>query len=145
MTQSHRRTFFQYINYYLSQKDYGEILREIWIFTEAQSYYANVSSNTMLQWFKKADKQYLMNEGEREILEEMSGEITVYRGSNKNEYYNALSWSTDIDVARKFAHRFNDDGTIFSAKINKTDILAYFEAEEVVVNYKKIKDIEIIE
>ena len=88
----------------------------------------------------------MMNEGEREILEEMSEEITVYRGSKEDEYYNALSWTTNIYVARKFAHRFNDDGTIFSAKINKTDILAYFEAEEeVVVNYKRIKDVEIIE
>ena len=144
VTQSHRRTFFQYINSYLSQKDYGEILREIWIFTEAQSYDVNVSLNTM-QWFKKADKQYLMNEGEREILEEMSEEITVYRGSKEDEYYNALSWTTDIDVARKFAHRFTDNGTVYSTKIKKADILAYFEAEEeVVVNYKRIKDVEII-
>ena len=100
----------------------------------------------MLQWFKKADKQYLMNEQEREILGEMSGEITIYRGSNEDEYYDDLSWTTNIDIARKFSRRFNDDGTVFSAKINKADILAYFDAEEeVVVNYKKLKDIEIIE
>ena len=146
ITQSHRRTFFQYINSYLSQEDYGILLREIWIHTEGQSYDVNVTLNTMLQWFKKADKQYLMNEQEREILGEMSGEITIYRGSNEDEYYDALSWTTNIDIARKFSRRFNDDGTVFSAKINKADILAYFDAEEeVVVNYKKLKDIEIIE
>lgn len=72
-------------------------------------------------------------------------EINVYRGSKEDEYYNALSWTTDIDVARKFAHRFTDNGTVYSTKIKKADILAYFEAEEeVVVNYKRIKDVEII-
>lgn len=146
VTQSHRRTFFQYINSYLSQEDYGILLREIWIHTEGQSYDVNVTLNTMLQWFKKANKQYLMNEQEREILGEMSDNVQIYRGTAKDGERKALSWTVSKKIAREFSQRFYSDGHIYSAIISKNDILAYFEAEqEVIVNYKNLRNIKTIE
>ena len=54
-------------------------------------------------------------------------------GESREDSYNAenvyaLSWSLDYDKANWFAHRFDEDGTVYRARIDKKNILAFFGA-----------------
>ena len=143
MRDADKRTFFMYIKDYLSNEDFSKLLKEIWICTESPNFDINVKITEMKQWFKKADKKILMDEDDWEIFDKMPDEVTIYRGITSDEYYKALSWTTNKKQAEFFATRYDSDGTIFTAKINKKDILAAFESEsEVIVDYDKIYDIE---
>ena len=47
---------------------------------------------------------------------------TIYRGQDKKEH-TYISWTTNIDVAKKFANRFSKDiGVILETKVKKEDI-----------------------
>lgn len=56
----------------------------------------------------------------------------------------ALSWTLSRETAEWFAHRFDEDGTVYEAKIDKKHICALFTGRnesEVIVDPKQLKDI----
>ena len=69
--------------------------------------------------------------------------ITIYRaqGSKSTDLEKAISWTIDLDIARKFAkvHNLEGDGVIYKAKVNIDDITDYItdrgEREIIVSNY----------
>ena len=139
--------FFKMINHYLSKEDFANFLREIWIMVEFPNADKNVSLNDWLKYFQKADKKFLMNESDYKKFLALPDVITVYRGVKATGKTKALSWTTELETAHWFASRFKDDGYVCKAEIKKEDVFAYFndrEEHEVIVNYKKLKNIVIL-
>lgn len=83
-------------------------------------------------------------------LSDLDDEIVIYRGeglkSTKKE--NALSWTTDIKVAKFFANRFNSNGKIYKGKVKKENIIDFLRdrsESEILVQYKYIYDVRRID
>ena len=57
----------------------------------------------------------------RPVLQELDDTLTVYRGVTLYNAHNikALSWTLNKETAEWFAHRFNEDGTVYEAQIDK--------------------------
>lgn len=71
--------------------------------------------------------------------------IKIYRGCEKKEALKGLSWTISKDTAIFFAERIGNKGQVYSAEINKENVLAYFNSrgeQEVVVDYKFLKNIK---
>ena len=84
--------------------------------------------------FIEVGLQNLMNAKERKIFEGLPEMLTIYRGCNKIEFETKCfgnSWTWRRDVAEYFAFRGKgckeEDGSVFSAVINKNDIWALLE------------------
>ena len=100
--------------------------------------------------FTKADKQYLMSERERKLLAQLGETVTVYRGVTSYNAKNvrALSWTIDKDRAKWFAHRFQENGIVYTAQIRKAQILAVFASRgesEIVLNPKGLIQLKKVE
>lgn len=133
--------FFKYVKDYLSDKDYATMLYEVWIAVEYPNHDINVSTTEFISMFRKAKKKFLMNQDEQSVFNNLPENITVYRGIQKNATTNALSWTLDKNVAKWFANRFNHNGQIIEATINKKYVFAYIDGrgeKEIVLNYKKL-------
>lgn len=69
-------------------------------------------------------------------FESLDNELIIYRGCVKGLNENGLSWTLSKDQAEWFAKRFDKDGIVIERRINKKNIVAYFNSrgeEEVVV------------
>ena len=94
---------------------------------------------------KIADKEISLPDS----IEQLSDDdmVTIYRGVRVNNY-KGLSWTIDKQRAEWFAKRFGingEKGYVFTGLIKKKDIIAFFDSrneEEVVCDYRKIKDIQ---
>ena len=84
-----------------------------------------------------------ITENDIEIDEDV---VTIYRGvtGKSSEISTALSWTLSKEVAKFFSTRFDSDGEIYCAKINKEDILVSTNLRkefEVIVNPEKLMNI----
>ena len=143
-------TFLKYASPYLSKADFSKILADAWIRSENPNCDTNVSKSKLISMFKQADPHELMLEDELRQYEELDDTVTVYRGVTSHNAKNikALSWTLDREKAEWFAHRFNEDGTVYEAEIDKQHILALFNGRnesEVIVDPKFLMDIRISE
>lgn len=142
--------FFKYTKQYLDEKDYSEFLINSWVMDEYANCNTNVSKEELLKYFKEASKEFMMDEKETEVFEQLDDVVTIYRGVTdyNKDNIKALSWTLDKTKAEWFATRFNregQDGLVYEAKIKKNDIFAYTNKrneKEVLVNYRKLYDIE---
>ena len=96
--------------------------------------------------FKATSPEYLMDAEELMQLQEMDDTVTIYRGvtSHNQKNIKALSWTLDRDKAEWFAHRFDEEGTVYEAQIDKENILALFNGRneaEVIVDPRYLKNI----
>lgn len=138
-------TFFKYTKDFLSNEDYSEFLSTVWTYTEYPNNDTNVSTRELLSYFNKSDKSILMSKDELEAYNKLDDSITIYRGVKPGAKVKALSWTTDKKVAKWFADRYEKNGKVYKAVIDKKGVLAYFlnrNEYEVVVNYNKLKHIE---
>ncbi len=138
--------FFKYINQYLSIEDYNNFLKYLWVYMEYPNNDKNVSKKEFIEYFKKIDKNIFMNKEEIDIYNNLPDEIVVYRGVKPNSTYKALSWTLNLDTATWFADRFEKDGKVYKATINKKYVFTYIGERnefEVVLDYRKLKNIEI--
>ncbi len=139
-------TFLKMATPYLSQKDFSEILSDAWVRSENPNLDPNVTTSKLISMFKKADPEILMDDEEREQLAELDDTVTIYRGvtSYNADNIRAMSWTLDQKTAEWFAHRFDEDGTVYEAQIPKQHILAIFNGRgesEVIVEPKFLTDI----
>lgn len=138
--------FFDTIEDLLSPEDYSKLLVHCWKNSEYSNCDANVSKNKLLNYFKKADKKYLLSE-EQTTINSLSDKVIIYRGVTPYNKKNirALSWTLDYNTAKWFANRFGQNGIIYSATIDKNKIYAYFndKEQEVIVDPKFLEDIKI--
>lgn len=145
ITKPYRLLFFKSITGFLSKEDYNKYLRYIWTDTEFPNADVNIKPTMSLKLFEKSDKKLLMNSDELTYLEQLPTEVKIYRGTYSKNNFKALSWTDNYDTAKWFAKRFNGN-TVIKSTINKNDIYAYLNnrnESELVINYNKIKNIEI--
>ena len=146
LNDSYRLMFLNKVASFLSLKDFSELLWDAWVTSEYAHLDANVSKTQLLNLFKTADKKALMSESELETYNEFEDSVVVYRGvgsRNKNNI-KALSWTTSFGKAKWFAERW-EKGTIYSAVIDKENILAYFDRKnefEAIVDFNKLQNIK---
>lgn len=133
-----------------------------------EKYNENFLYDLFFQWYKSTDygfstinpeliKKLVRLKSDEEVavtnekIKDFPDKLIVYRGEGvkSTPYYNAYSWTTDIDVARFFALRFNEGEPVkvYKAEINKKDIIEYFDDKEseVIVLPEHIKILERID
>ena len=147
ITKPYRLTFMKYAGQYLSEKDFAEMLCSAWITSENSNSDVNVSQSELLRMFRSADKSLLMTAEERKRLDELDDPVTVYRGVTpyNAKSVKAMSWTLDYEKALWFAKRFDSDGTVYTAEIEKSHILALFDGRdesEIVVEPSYLLNIE---
>lgn len=137
----YRIQYFASVNEYLNDKDYAEMLSYSWKSSVLPISDANVKNYRILNFFKKANKKYLMTEKEIEQYEKLPNRITIYRGSENINYEDAFSWTLSKERAHWFATCYNKNGKIIEKEVDKKSIIAYFEYEgenEVIIDYKTL-------
>ena len=147
ITKPYRLTFMKYAGQYLSEKDFAEMLCSAWITSENPNSDVNVSQAELLRMFRSADKSLLMTADERKWLDELDDPVTVYRGVTpyNAKSVRAMSWTLDYEKALWFSKRFDSDGTVYTAEIEKSHILALFDGRdesEIVVEPAYLLNIE---
>lgn len=148
--KSYRLTFLKYIEKYLSEKDFTELLADAWVSSENPNQDVNVDIPTLTKWFKKSDKRLLMVEEDYQVYISLAPEIKIYRGVAVGRNPKGLSWTQSYKEAEWFANRFNtadQKGYIQEATIKKENVLAYFNTrgeEEIVANIKDVTNLRII-
>ena len=141
MNKAYYLLFIKTIEPYLSDYDLGKVLAQTWTSIEYISTDINVSSEDIIGWFKRADRNTIMSVNERETLKSLPDKITIYRGvtSENNMNTKALSWTLCEETAKWFANRFQT-GTceVWQKEISKEQILCYFggrNENEVIVDF----------
>lgn len=138
-------TFFKYACSHLSVSDYSQFLSFLWQQMEFPNMDENVKPYEFVRYFKKADKNMLMEADELLFYKTLPHEILVYRGFSEGGDVKALSWTLDVEKAKWFAKRFGKKPQVYSAKIQKKDVLAYFNGRgesELVLDYRRLYEIE---
>ena len=112
-------TYLKYAEPYLSKEDFSNILGDAWVRSENPNGDANVSKKELLLMFKQADKKALMTEEDYKRWESLDDTLTVYRGVTSHNAKNikALSWTLDEKTAEWFAHRFDENGTVYLIRV----------------------------
>lgn len=146
ITKPYALTFLKFAEPHLSREDMSQILVNAWVRSEAPHQDVNVSIEKLLNLFKSADPHVLMDESDYEAFQELDDTVTVYRGvtSYNSKSLKALSWTLDKSIADWFAHRFDEDGRVYEAKIKKDHIYALFNnrnESEVILDPKYLIDI----
>lgn len=147
ITKPYRLTFLKYAGKYLSEKNFAEMLCAAWVSSENPNSDVNVSQSELLRMFRSADKSLLMTAEERKRLDELDDPVTVYRGVTpyNAKSVKAMSWTLDYEKALWFAKRFDSDGTVYTAEIEKSHILALLDGRdesEIVVEPSYLLNIE---
>ena len=140
--------FISLVEPYVSAEDFATLLKEAFMEMEQPNMDPNVSITQLKNYFKKYDKNALMGEDELEVYNSLPDIVTVYRGvtSYNNKKLKVLSWTTDPEVAKWFANRYQQHGQVYTATISKKHILAYFGGRneaEVIVDPSKLKEIKL--
>ena len=137
--------FFKYTKDYVSEEDYNNFLSGMWMMVEFVNNDANISPNEFTKIFKKTKKELLMEEEELLAYNKLDDKLTVYRGVKPKSSTKALSWTTDINTAQWFADRWEKNGKVYKAQIDKKYVFAYFLGRgesEVVLDYHKLENVE---
>ena len=132
----YRLTLFQEVYENLSEVDYNSILN--WVYKDIEFPNHNNDIKMLTRLFEQINPKLFMSEKDMSMYESLPDEIKLYRGMYSDNYYRAVSWTTDIDVAEWFANRFTS-GYIVTATVHKTDVFCCYDSEkEVVVNPTRI-------
>ena len=136
--------FFKYTKHLLSAFDYSSFLGSMWTIVEFPNVDENITASEFVKIFRKAEKALLMDDDELRQYLSLPEQITVYRGIRGRGSLKALSWTIDIKQAEWFAQRWGKNGKVYSATINREDVLAVFTSRgesELVVDYTKLRNI----
>jgi len=136
--------FFKFTNHLVSRTDYSSFLGSMWTMVEFPNVDDNITAADFVKLFRRAEKADLMDEDEMSQYLALPEEITVYRGIRGRGSLEALSWTLDIEKAEWFAKRWNKGGRVYSAIVEKKDVLAVFTSRgeaEIVVDYTRLKNI----
>ena len=137
--------FFKLVKDLLSKEDYTDMLETLWTMMEYPNTDVNVTQREWISYWKKVNLDYLYSQKDKEVLGKLPETFLVYRGLMEGAKKEALSWTLDESKAVWFAKRFNNNGKVYKALCKKEDILVYLscrDEEEIVVDWKKLKNIE---
>ena len=137
------RLTYQYFN-----NDYEELakaLRYCWSYQEFPNWTERGRSLQSVKKLFRITRKYFMEPEEQEYYDTLPEVVTVYRGqSHDGKYYNALSWTDDLEKATWFAKRF-EGGKLFKATIEKKYIFAFNNERgesELILDYTKLNELE---
>lgn len=140
-------TFFGYTEKEMAQETFAYILKMIW--TEAE--YVNdgvIKKKALISYFRKAKSELIMDQEELGELQGLPDVLTVYRGVtpyNEARVRDALSWTLSTKTAWWFANRFNQNGCVYQAEIEKKHVFALFKErgeQEIVLNPDFLMNLE---
>lgn len=122
----------------LTDSEYWELLRSIWIDTELP----NQRRRIWLELFNapRTNRDRLMDNESRARFDSLPDPVRIYRGCSP-KYARGMAWTTDIDTAAWFAHRLGGN-LILTAVHPKGKVLAFFNGRnesEVVIDPRRIK------
>ena len=148
VNKPYRLLWFNMIGDYLSEKDYANWLKEVWVNSENPNMDANIPIEKSLQFFRDANPDYLMNKEEKTYFDSLLDKVTVYRGVSYNRTAFGLSYTTDKAKAQWFQKRFaneNDKGYLITLNVKKEDCICYLnnrDEKEIILNFNPyIKEI----
>lgn len=149
VNKTYALTLLKHAEPYLSEQDFGQILSTAWMLSEAPHNDPNLSKQQLASMFRSVSPEYLMDEEELRQYRALEDTVTVYRGVTPYNRRNVkgLSWTLDRERAEWFAHRFGEDGTVYTAQISKEYIFAIFNGRneaEVVVDPKKLENVVVV-
>lgn len=136
----YRMQYFSFICDYLNEKDFAEMLSYSWTNDEYANNNKCVKISRILLLFKKANKQYMMNENDFETFQKLPDRVKIYRGVTdyNKDNIKVLSWSLSKKTAEWFSQRFNLPGKVLEKEVDKKYIYAYFNVkneQELIVDY----------
>lgn len=152
----YKLTFLKYCKAFVSNEDFSRVLGDLWTMIENGNHDINVSKRQIASWFRMSNKNFLMDNAEREYLASLPDEFYVYRGvGGKVKNPKGLSWTNDYDLAVWFAKRWQQGGYVIKGKVKKEDVLAYFSDRvgssandfsetEIVIEPFKVQEQEIV-
>lgn len=136
----YRLQFLKLIQNGLSPDELGRILADIWVCSENPNN-CGIPLPTLIKWFKKADKESLMDTEELAYYNSLPDEFTVYRGIGSQSNKKGISYTLSLEKAEWFANRFQKNGYVLTGTAKKKDVLAYFNGrkeQEVLIEPKNI-------
>lgn len=142
MKTPYQMQFLMFAKSYLSEEDYNEMLKDVWMMTERPEQHRR---RDLVDLFKISDKKLLMSADELKKFNELPENIKVYRGVSSRKPLKWLSWTLDEDKAEWFARRFGKGGKLVEASIPKQHAFAYFSGrgeEEIVLNPARLRKVK---
>jgi hypothetical protein len=123
----------------MSDRCYWETLAAIW--SDTENGWQNLSEWQRLFDSDRPERRYLMDEDDFDAYSNLPDVVTVYRGCQKNQNENGLSWTLDKSRADFFAHRLRDNGVVLEKKVSKNQIVAVLlgrnEQEVIIIERNK--------
>jgi hypothetical protein len=101
--------------------------------------YKKIPYKTYYELFtsKRAFREKLMSEEEKQLLAQLPETLTIYRGGSLAEHKSkkyGISWSLDKKIAEQFADvkgiRDKKEMIVIEKQINKADVIAYFKERQ---------------
>lgn len=121
-------------------RKYWRLLGELYTDCENIHQNANIWEELLFGGYVKVLNKTFMGAQNAKLFKELPNEMTIYRGT-QTEYWQGFSWSLSKDKARWFANRYERSSNhpmLTTAKVNKEDILGYFDGrneKEVVCHF----------
>lgn len=120
---------------------YWELLAVIW--SDTENGWQNLPAWQRAFDSDRPERRNLMNQFEVQAYSNLPDEVTVYRGCQKNQNEDGLSWTLDKSKADFFAHRLRKDGVILEKKVSKNQILAVLlgrNEQEVIITERSARN-----
>lgn len=108
----------------LNDDEYWTLARSIWIDSENIWQLIPIIHDALTANERLSSRSLMMTAEEREFLNELPDEITIYRGAGK-ENHKGYSWTVDKETAKWFATRLRNVGELLTGRIQKSNIIAY--------------------
>ena len=119
----YRLQAFLDINILLDNKDYWELLCDIWV--DSENIWQNLNIWKKLLKRRSNSKHLFMSESDKKHFDNLPDQFVVYRGYTIGKNKTGLSYTTDEIKAKWFAKRFDKNGEVRSRRIDKKDVFAY--------------------
>jgi hypothetical protein len=116
----HRLDALLRYGYKMTDAEYWSTVADIW--TGMEYFYGNMDKWAQVFDVKRGDKQFLMDEDEREKFANLPDELVLYRGGSPDGW----SWTLDRDVAGWFARRFGQGLRVHKHVVEKCNVDALF-------------------
>jgi hypothetical protein len=125
----------------MSDRNYWEHLACIWADTE--NGWQNLSEWQRLFDSDRPERRYLMDTYDFQAYSNLPDMVTVYRGCQKNQNENGLSWTFDKEKAQFFATRLGKKGIVLEKSVNKNQIVAVLlgrNEQEVIITERSARN-----
>lgn len=119
----YRLQAFAEVAKHLDDKEYWEILSDIW--TDSENIWQNRPYWKGLLADRKETKEFFMSEEDKLVYDQLPETITIYRGYIPGKNKLGFSYTLDKDKAEWFSKRYWKDGLVLTRTVKKSDVFAY--------------------